>query len=148
MQKIPKGIIAIATVIVLTGVVFYYQFFGKETQPVDQATSLPLNRPESMTSLASKEVSTETTYVVPEADLTHHIKFTVGLDETGRVVDVRMVEMPKGEATEKQQEFASTLTVMIKGKKLAELSQVDKVGKSTLTTEAFNAALGDLKAQL
>ena len=147
MQKIPKSIAVIAVVLVLSGTVFYYYFTRTLSTP--EKTTPPVARTEPAVDLVgSKEVSVRTTYDVPEADLMHDIKFTVVVDGTERVVEVRMVEMPEEKASEKQKEFASGLTVMIKGKKLSELSKIDKVGKSTLTTDAFNAVLGDLKAAL
>ncbi len=147
MQKIPKSVAAIAIVLVVSGVVFY-SYFTRTLPITPEKTALPVVRTEPTTSLGSKEVSATTTYDVPEADITHNIKFTVVVDNEGKVVEVKMVEMPKGEASEKQKEFANNLTVMIKGKKLSELSLVDKVGKSTLTTNAFNAALSDLQQAL
>ncbi len=147
MQKIPKGIVAIAVALVVSGAVFH-QYFTKILGGAPEKTVVPVTRPESVAVLGSKEVSATTTYDVPEADLTHTVKFTVILDEEGKVVETTMVEMPEEKSSDKQKEFSGNLTVMIKGKKLAELSKVDKVGKSTLTTDAFNAVLGDLKKAL
>lgn len=153
MQKIPRGIVAIAIVIVLTGVLFYYQYAQKEVMTSDRAV-LPPARPTPTTAATptptstTREVSVVTTYDVPEADITHQVKFTAVLDTEGRVLTMKMAEMPKEEASVKQQEFADNLTMMIKGKKLSELTRVDKVGKSTITTDAFNAILGGLRSQL
>lgn len=146
MRGIPRSIVAVATVIVLTGAVFYfyaerlwYDFF-----PVAEAPVLPLT-PAAPTR-QPHEVSAEVTYDVPEASIEHHVRFTLLLDANEAITGVRMVELPKEESSEKQTEFANNLTVMIQGKKLAELHQVDKVGKSTLTTDAFNSVIDELKA--
>lgn len=143
MRGIPKGVVAIATVIVLSGAVFYfyaeqlwYGFFPTAEAPTAPAVATPQKK---------GEVSAEVTYEVPEASLTHHVRFTLLLDDTGAITEAKMVELPKEESSEKQKEFGQNLTVMIKGKKLAELTQVDKVGKSTLTTDAFNSVIDELK---
>ncbi len=143
MRGIPRSIVAIATVIVLSGAVFYvyaerlwHDFFRVAEAP--SSTTLPIAPKKG-------EVSAEVTYEVPEASLTHRVRFTLLLDEQGAITGVRMLELPKEETSEKQQEFADNLTVMIKGKKLTELSKVDRVGKSTLTTDAFNSVIDKLK---
>lgn len=145
MRGIPRSIVAIATVIVLSGAVFYfyaerlwYDFFS-----VTEAPAVP---PSSLTSKEPDEVSAEVTYGVPESDRVYRVRFSLLLEKDGTITEARMVELPKEETSEKQQQFASNLTVMIKGKKLAELSRVDKVGKSTLTTDAFNSVIDELKA--
>jgi hypothetical protein len=48
----------------------------------------------------------------------------------------------------RQNAFATELPKVIVGKKLSDLSSVDRVGGSSLTTKAFNEALPQLKAQL
>ncbi len=53
-----------------------------------------------------------------------------------------------GEIPEKKKEFNDQVNVILKGKKLSELTKIDKVGKSTLTTDAFNSVIDELKAQL
>ncbi len=152
MKGINKGIVAIAVVIVVTGFVFY-QYTARVFHPTkdDAVPSVPVVKKENgnmSVPTGAKEVSVTTTYDVPAADLVHNVKFTVVLDAEGRVQDVRMTEMPDDKASDKQKEFAQGLTVMIKGKKLSEITKVDKVGKSTITTDAFNAVVGDLKAKL
>lgn len=157
MKGINKGIVAIAVVMVVTGFVFY-QYFANvfrtaPSRPTGPATvQAPATKKDaeamSATPTVAREVSATTTYIVPEADITHNIKFTVALDAEGKIVGVKMVEMPKDESSDKQKEFADNLTVMIKGKKLSELTKVDKVGKSTLTTDSFNSVVDDLRSQL
>ncbi|TXH01333.1 MAG: hypothetical protein E6P95_01975 [Candidatus Moraniibacteriota bacterium] len=149
-MKIPKSIVVIATVLVVSGLVFYYAFMrlGGGVSRELQMTS-PGTKPEpNVAATNSKEVSATTTYSIAEVGKTHQVKFTLMLDEQGMITGTKLVEMPQGEASDKQKEFSGLLTTMIQGKKLSELTKVDKVGKSTITTDAFNSVLGDLQAQL
>lgn len=143
MRGIPKGVVAIATVIVLSGAVFYFyaERLWQGFFPMAEAPTTPVVAPPQK----KGEVSAEVTYEVPEASLTHHVKFTLLLDDAGAITEAKMVELPKEESSEKQKEFGQNLTIMVKGKKLTELTQVDKVGKSTLTTDAFNSVIDELK---
>ncbi len=148
MQKIPKSIVAIATVLVVSGVAFYYNFTKlKPSLPTEQA-ALPTYRPDAGGAVVkSKELSATTTYEVP-GDKTDTLKFVVKLDATGQIEQITTLDAATNEIPEKKKEFNDQINIILKGKKLSELTKVDKVGKSTLTTNAFNAVLGDLKAQL
>ncbi len=48
----------------------------------------------------------------------------------------------------RQTAFAEAFPTAVVGKKLADLENVDRIGGSSLTTGAFNAALAELKSQL
>ncbi len=48
----------------------------------------------------------------------------------------------------RQTAFAEAFPDAVVGKKLSELENVDRIGGSSLTTGAFNAALAELKSQL
>lgn len=96
---------------------------------------------------AAREVSAVATYEVPGG--TDKVRFTIGLDTGGRVVSVKSSDVLKGDAvSENLAKFSSGLLVVIKGKKLSELTAMDRIGKSSLTTAAFNASLPDLQKQL
>ncbi len=47
-----------------------------------------------------------------------------------------------------QKQFAQELTKVIVGKKLSQLTKVDKISGASLTTNAFNQALSLLKTQI
>ncbi|MEK7156412.1 MAG: hypothetical protein AAB790_01235 [Patescibacteria group bacterium] len=97
--------------------------------------------------VATREVSTIATYEAPSG--TDKVRFTIGLDTGGRVISVKSTDALKGDTvTDNLTKFSDGLLLVIKGKKLSELSAVDKIGKSSLTTAAFNASLPALKAQL
>ena len=96
---------------------------------------------------AAREVSTVASYQTPKG--TDKVRFTIGLDAGGRVVSVRSSDVLKAdEVSEKLATFSTGLLTVIRGKKLSELTAVDRIGKSSLTTAAFNASLPALKAQL
>ena len=96
---------------------------------------------------ATREVSTVATYEAPGG--TDKVRFTIGLDAGGRVVSVKSTDALKGdEVSENLAKFSDGLLLVIRGKKLSELTDVDRIGKSSLTTTAFNASLADLQEQL
>lgn len=149
-MKIPKSIVAIATVLVVSGLAFYYAFMRLGGGVARESyMALPETSPEPNAAVTnSKEVSATTTYSIAEVNKTHQVKFAVTVNAEGMITGTSLVEMPQGEASDKQKEFSGLLTAMIQGKKLSELTKIDKVGKSTITTDAFNSVLGDLQAQL
>lgn len=96
---------------------------------------------------AVREVSTVATYEAPGG--TDKVRFTIGLDASGRVISVKSADALKGdEVSDNLAKFSTGLLVVIRGKKLSELTAVDRIGTSSLTTTAFNASLPALKAQL
>ena len=96
---------------------------------------------------AVREVSSVATYEAPGG--TDKVRFTIGLDTGGRVVSVTSTDALKGDTvSENLAKFSDGLLLVIRGKKLSELTAVDRIGKSSLTTTAFNSVLPDLKKQL
>lgn len=99
------------------------------------------------TLLAAREVSAVRAYETPKG--TDKVRFTLSLDSTGAVTAVQTTDVLEGDTvSENLREFSDGLLLVLRGKKLSELKAVDRVGKSSLTTAAFNAALPDLKKQL
>ena len=142
MHKVPKGLIVIAVIVVVT-VAVYLQQVAKVLQgwrpEMVPATGVAMQKP--------KEVSTVVAYQVNE-EVSHEARFTLGLDTNGVITSVALVENPTGVASDKQKEFAGKLEVVIRGKKLSELSAVDRIGTSSYTTNAFNSVIDKLKVQL
>ncbi len=144
MQKIPKGIIAIAVVLVPTA--FVYCRYTLKLLPAARTEETPI----AVTKVAvdkPREVSAEVGYPVPN-DGYDNVRFTLVLDAEGVITDVREVAVETNEADEHQIEFAQGLAAVIKGKKLSELTAVDRIGKSSMTTDAFNSVIDKLKSQL
>lgn len=142
MHKIPKGLIVVAVIIVVT-VAVYMREVAKVLQgwrpDVAPASEVAIGK--------SKEVSAVAAYDVNE-DVSHEVRFTLGLDAEGVVTSVSVIEHSTGIASDSQKEFAGKLEVIIKGKKLSELSAVDRIGTSSYTTNAFNSVIDELKAGL
>ena len=143
MSKTNKVITLIATVLVVS-VFVYYRYavdilqVNRNESPVPMVETLPVG---------TKKVSAEIKYMATE-DKEDFLRFEVTVDNDGRIVDVATLDAKTGEVPEKKKEFNKGLLVVIKGKKLSELSAVDKVGTSSYTTTAFNKVIDQLKAQL
>lgn len=115
-----------------------------ETQPVQPGVQEEaiLEQPELV-----QEVVVETTYETPAGE--EPVVFTVVVDTQGVIVDAQTEVLAKAPISiVRQESFSEALPEQIMGKKLSELTSVDRVGGSSLTTGAFNAALADMKAQL
>lgn len=128
-----------------------------ETAPaMEESTSAPAPTSETAavtpteaaeTITAGKELTVTTSYKSPAAD--EKVGFTLVVDEDGVITDAKTeVLTTQPISIERQTKFAEGLPAAVKGKKLSELTKIDRVGGSSLTTGAFNAALKDLKAQL
>ncbi len=97
--------------------------------------------------IVAREVSAVATYDAPNG--TDKVRFTLGLDSGDAVVAVKSTDALKGDATnENLAKFSEGLLLVIRGKKLSELTSIDRVGKSSLTTAAFNTILPDLQKRL
>lgn len=145
MLKIPKGIIAIAVVLVLTAFVYYR--YTLKMLPSARTEAKPVATTQKMAVDKPKEVSAEVGYPVPN-DGYDNVRFTLVLDAEGKITDVREVAVATNKADDHQIEFSQGLLTVIKGKKLSELAPVDRIGKSTMTTDAFNSVIDKLKSQL
>lgn len=142
MHKVPKGLLVIVFVVALTVAVYLWQVARVlETARFDETPTA------EMATKKSREVSAVVAYDVNE-EVSHEVRFTLSLDSDGAITSVSLVENPTGIASDKQKEFARELEVVINGKKLSELSAVDRIGTSSYTTNAFNSAIDKLKAQL
>ena len=96
---------------------------------------------------AAKNVSTTIHYDEPSGG--SDVKFTLTINKDGIVTDAATdILAVNGTAKRRQQSFAAGLPAVIKGKKLSTLSAIDRVGGSSLTTDAFNKGLAALKAQI
>lgn len=142
--KTPRNII-IGVLVIGLGAPFLYRFGS----PLAQSLGVGgIFRSEGGADLqAAREVSAVETYATPKG--TDKVRFTITLDSSGAIEAVKTTDTLKGDvATDKLQVFSKELLLVIRGKKLSELTEVDRIGKSSLTTTAFNAALPDLKKQL
>lgn len=78
-----------------------------------------------------------------------HVAFDVVVDENGVIVEAQSTVTSDNPTSQmRQTAFAEAFPAAVVGKKLADLENVDRIGGSSLTTGAFNAALAGLKSQL
>lgn len=143
MFKIKKGIVLIAVVIVLS-VFVYYRYATKVFQANRHEEAPPVALAPAV---GSKEVSAVVSYMATE-DKEDTLRFVLTIDKQGTIIGVSTLDAKTNEVPPKKIEFNQGLSTIITGKKLSELTAVDKIGKSTLTTKAFNSAIDQLKAQL
>ncbi|MDO8575830.1 MAG: hypothetical protein Q7R90_00775 [bacterium] len=133
---IPAAVIAVGVVALLS-----YRFLPVLLQTRERNAALEPNL------AVPREVSAVATYESPRG--TDKVRFAIGLDTGGRVVSVKSTDVLKGDAvSENLAKFSEGLLLVIRGKKLSELTAVDRIGKSSLTTAAFNTTLPDLQKQL
>ncbi|MFZ2187559.1 MAG: FMN-binding protein [Candidatus Moraniibacteriota bacterium] len=143
MLKIKKSTALIALV-VLVSVFVYYRYATKILQVNKGKEAIPTTE---VLPVASKKVSAVVSYMVTE-DKKDTLRFALTLDKQGIITEVATLDAETNEVPEKKKPFNEQVSVMIVGKKLSELSAIDNVAKSTLTTNAFNSVVDQLKAQL
>src|SRR3989344_5070978 len=77
------------------------------------------------------------------------VSFTLVVDDSGVITKAETGILAQGSTAKMRQEsFAAAFPAVLVGKKLSEIEKVDRVGGSSLTTNAFNASLPKLKEQL
>ena len=139
-----RSLIIAAAVFVVVALLTY-RFSGAILR-ANNVDAVPVSANEPNLAVA-REVSSVATYESPGG--TDKVRFTIGLDAGGRVISVKSTDALKGdEVSDNLAKFSTGLLLVIRGKKLSEFSGVDRIGKSSLTTAAFNASLSALKAQL
>lgn len=116
--------------------------------PAEDSSSLPA-QVDSTTELASamQRVSAQGNYQSPAQP--EHVAFELVLDAEGVIVEANSTVTSDNPTSQmRQTAFAEAFPDAVVGKKLADLENVDRIGGSSLTTGAFNAALAELKSQL
>lgn len=84
---------------------------------------------------------------------THRVVFNIAVDDAGTITKVTAVDLDDPDNQDISNPypvnvFAEKLTTVVAGKKLSELEAVDKVGISSLTTEAFNEGLEKIQQKI
>lgn len=144
MWKTNKGAFLLIAGVVLISIFAYYSY---ATDVFQSFKTEEKAAPAALLNVGSKEVSAVTSYTVPD-DTDDVVRFTLALDRKGIIESARVEDAVKNEASAKQKEFSGLLTARLQGKKLSELTTIDKVGKSSLTTQAFNKVIEELKSQM
>jgi hypothetical protein len=120
---------------------------AKQSAASERKQNAADTKPAAEKPAAAKEVSAMAAYKSPAGE--DKVGFTLTVDANGAITDAKTQVMSDNEISKKlQQAFGDGLPAVLKGKKLGELSKIDKVGGSSLTTAAFNQSLEQLKAQL
>jgi hypothetical protein len=135
---------ALIALVVLVSVFVYYRYTVKILQVNKGENETPLA---DMLPAGSKKVSAVVKYMATE-DKEDELRFVLTVDKQGNITEVATLDAETNEVPEKKKSFNEQVSVMIVGKKLSELSAIDNVAKSTLTTNAFNSVIDQLKAQL
>lgn len=145
-------IIGVLGIVLVAGAVLFWKFTGTEegekkmVAPDTKGTGTDTKTVKTE-EMGSKTLTLKTSYTNPSGS--DEVGFNVMVDANGMVTGVTVdVLATNGISQNRQKAFAEGLPQAITGKKLAELSAIDRVGGSSLTTSAFNAALPALKAQL
>ena len=115
--------------------------------PVAEPTPVTQGEPPVAAPATTKTISTDATYRDPSGE--EKVSFTLTIDETGTITAAESSVLATNEiAKMRQTKFAEGFAEAVKGKKLSELASIDRVGGSSLTTNAFKASLAALKAQI
>ncbi len=140
-----RNIIIILVVALVVGLIYYQQsllsFLFKDGESAPSSSYI--------NTAVTREISTLVAYDVPNGG-GHNTRFSVFVDQDGLITDVKSLDelYASLESQIKLDEFSENLLKIIKGKKLSELENVDRVGTSSLTTNAFNSGLENLKSQI
>lgn len=150
MLKTKKSVLLIVGLIVLVSVFVYYRY-AKDILQSSKQQEVMVKPGMAGTPGAGeptlRDLSAIVSYEVP-GDKVDTLRFVVTVDKTGTIQSIQTLEAASGEVPEKKKEFNDQINVILKGKKLSELLAIDKVGTSSMTTDAFNKALPQLQAGL
>lgn len=144
-----KGLITV----IIVGILFVVglQFVKKDdrnasTSDTKRDENTLEERTERVADSAVKTVRAVASYQSPAGD--EEVGFVLGLDAEGVIVNATVEEMAENEMSKKKQAaFGAALPGAVVGKKLSELSDIDTVSGSALTTGAFNGSIESLKSQ-
>lgn len=139
-MKIKNSALFLIALVLVVSVFVYYRYAKEVVQSMKPGEAAP-------TVFASKEVDAEVSYEVPGGKF-DRLRFVVMVGKDGLIEDIQTLDAETGQVPKKKEEFNEQVNVILKGKKLSELSAIDKVGESSMTTAAFNEALPTLQAAL
>lgn len=151
---IKKTALPIAT-IVLAAIVFSAcvpeEQSKPEQTPVEQPSTQVEPEPRAESAIESviigKPLTVETSYMSPAGE--EAVAFTLYVEESGLIIHAETEVLGKNPTTiVRQTSFANEFPGVLVGQNINDLSQVDRIGGSSLTTAEFNASIQKLKAQL
>lgn len=137
-----KRIGLVVAIIVLAGAFVVYRNYARVQTP---ATEEPgSNGTVEVLPDGSRRVSATVSFDAP--GVVEVYTFSLTLDTNGVIADAKTEDAKTGEVSSHNEAFTKELLKVIKGKKLSELKNVDKIGTSSLTTSAFNSAIPTLQS--
>jgi hypothetical protein len=157
MQKITKKT-ALICLLIVAAIVGAWRFVlhpwhqknadNSLTPPVsDPTTKVTPVATDDTAAPSLKKSSVHTRYNNPGGG--DEVGFSLVVDDSGTIVTASTEILAKNPTSKKRQEtFAEGLPQAIQGKKISDLTAIDKIGGSSLTTASFNASLAELKAGL
>ncbi len=118
---------------------------GNSTTTQNLPTSAPNLTEGSSTS--EKTANIVAKYDSPAGE--EQVGFSLVVNKEGIITSAKTDVLGKAPASKMRQEaFSKEMSSALVGKKLADLSNIDRLGGSSLTTGAFNKSLSALKSQV
>lgn len=148
---------ALLGVLALAGIMAVVKFVWRPTESEEQigtsTTQLQTPVPQAMMERkmspeqAVKSVRVQTNYKNPSGS--DDVAFVLSVDADGKII-AATTEVLAVNATSKMRQtaFADALPAVLVGKDLKTLTNIDRVGGSSLTTKAFNDSLSQLQSQI
>lgn len=139
-------VIAFLGIILVAGAVMVWKYNGDDAT-VTKTGSDDKGKNGTDMKVTEKKLTTKTSYQNPAG--ADEVGFNVTVNAEGVVTDATVDILAEHAVSKTRQlAFSDGFAAALKGKKLSELTAIDKVGGSSLTTGAFNAALPQLQTQL
>lgn len=154
MAKITKKT-ALFSIAIIVGLLTLVKFAWKPLQsdtkvsaPVSEKQAAPiLAAPSGNTASAARTASVKRRYNNPGGS--DEVGFVLSVDDKGIITSVKTEVLAVNKISQMRQEaFASAMPQVLIGKDINTLGNLDRVGGSSLTTNAFNTSIEELKAQL
>jgi hypothetical protein len=140
-------VLALAGILIVVGALVVWKFSGKSETDGRVAPSDTKGTTGTDMQASEKNVSTKAVYKNPAGE--DEVGFALTVNTDGTIVSATAQVLATHDISKKRQEaFAAEFPAALRGKKLSELSAIDRVGGSSLTTAAFNQALPELQAEL
>lgn len=117
-----------------------------QATPTPETTTEQQQAPSTQQTATSKTISYETSYLSPAAE--EAVGFVIVVNSEGIITDAQTTVLAQAPTSVMRQEsFAKEFPKVLKGKKLSELTNIDRVGGSSLTTAAFNKSIKEIQSQ-
>ncbi len=147
MTKTKKAVVFLIGAVVVVSVFVYYRYAQSLFLSTKQEGAVAESGIAGTSGMMPdrREVGAIVTYDAYEGKM-DTLHFVVSLDKDGIIQEIKTLDAVTNEIPEKKKEFNDQVNVLLKGKKLSELTTIDKIGGSSRTSEAFNKVLPELQA--